>query len=621
MNRLSKERSPYLKHSAYQKIDWYPWCEEAFQRAEHEDKPVFLSSGAIWCHWCHVMAKECFADGDIAKLSGGGWPLSVFLTHDKKPFFGGTYFPPEDRHGSTGFKKVLTEISAFYTAKKEEISEYTERLIDFIKPKPLLQEDIKESSVEEAMTTVLSEYDPQNGGFGLSPKFPMPGVMEFMVNRYCIARTETVGNALRKTLKSMAKGGFHDQLQGGFHRYSTDEAWIIPHFEKMADDNSWLLRHYIDAYSVFGDEYFKKVAEGIINFLKNVISDPDGGFYASQDADVTPDDEGGYFTWRDEDFRDTLNEEEFKVISMHFFHKRGSMHHDKSKNVLFVAMEAEEIAREIGKDVVTVTDIINLGKAKLLKKRNRRDAPFIDRTLYTSLNGMLISSCLHAYKVLKDEVLKDFALRSLGRIMKSHYIKNDLFHTDGVKAVLDDYIFLVEALIAAYEVTGELSHLIQAEELMEKCLKGLWDTNEGGFFDSEDAVLGIRLKGIEDIPHPSANSVGIMLLMKLYYMTGKDKYNDYAETALKVFTKRARDMGIHSGYYFCALDAYYNMLKLTLETTHDSELAETALSFFSPYTTIVYAEDNGSVTPCVRGVCLEPVNSPDRLRDFLENRS
>jgi uncharacterized protein YyaL (SSP411 family) len=597
------------------------------------------------------MAKECFADGDIAKLlnekfinikidrderpdidrryqqavnamgSGGGWPLSVFLTHDKKPFFGGTYFPPEDRHGRPGFIKVLTEVSAFYTSKREEISEYTERLIDFIKPKPVSQEEIKESSIEEAVTTVLSEYDPQNGGFGISPKFPMPGVMEFLINRYSIARSESVGNAVIRTLESMAKGGFHDQLQGGFHRYSTDEAWIIPHFEKMADDNSWLLRHYIDAYSVFGDEYFKNIAEGIVNFLKNVLSNPEGGFYTSQDADVTPDDEGGYFTWTDEEFRNTLNDGEYKIISMHFFHDRGTMHHDESKKVLSIAMQAEEIARETGQDVKTVTDIINLGKAKLLEERKKREAPFIDRTFYASLNGMLISSFLHAYRVLKDNAIKDFALRSLGRIMKSHFINNDLFHTGGVKAVLDDYIFLVEALISAYEVSGELSYLKKAEELMEKCLKGLWDTNEGGFFDSADAVLGIRLKGIEDIPHPSANSVGIMLLLKLYYITGKDKYNGYAETALKVFSKRARDMGIHSGYYYSALDAYYNMLMLTMETTYDSELTETALSFFSPYTTMVYAKDNGSVTPCVRGVCLEPVNSPDRLRDFLEKRS
>src|SRR4030043_1739686 len=583
MNRLFKEKSPYLKHSAYQKIDWYPWSDEAFEAAKQEDKPVFLSSGAIWCHWCHIMAKECFENEEIIKLlnenfinikldrderpdidrryqhavtamgSGGGWPLSVFLTPDKKPFFGGTYFPLEDILGRPSFKKVLKAVADFYNSNMEEISEYSQRLVDSLKPEPMLEGEINESLLNDAVTAILSQFDPKNGGFGKSPKFPMPGAIEFLINRFFLTKKESIGYAVKKTLKSMAEGGFHDQIGGGFHRYSVDEPWIIPHFEKMADDNAWLLRNYIDAYSIFGDEYFKEVAEGIIKFISNVLSDPKGGFYASQDADVTPDDEGGYFTWKDEDFRRVLNNEEYRVLSLHFLHEKGSMHHEKSKKVLFVSMDAEEIAKNISVDVQTVSEIINLGKGKLLKERNRRESPFIDRTFYTSLNGMLISAYLRAFRVLKDKRLKEFSLKSLDKIMRSHFINNELFHTEGIKAVLDDYIHLIDALIAAYEVTGDPSYFNRADELMELCMKKFRDKDEGGFFDTDEEILGIRLKSIEDSPYPSANSLSVILLLKLYFMTKKEEYNQYAETALKVFFLKAKDRGIHSGYYFCAV--------------------------------------------------------------------
>ncbi len=667
MNRLYNEKSAYLRHSASQKIDWYPWCDEAFERAKQEDKPVFLSSGGIWCHWCHVMAKECFEEEEIVNLLnenfinikidrderpdidrryqqavvamgfGGGWPLSVFLTPDKKPFFGGTYFPPEDGHGRPSFRKVLKEVSNYYKSKREEISEFTDRLIEFMKPKPLSQGEIQESLIEEGLKNILCEYDSQDGGFGRSPKFHMSGAVQFLINRYFFNRSESIGYAVKKTLESMAKGGLHDQLEGGFHRYSTDRAWIIPHFEKMADDNAWLLRNYIEAYRLFGDEYFKEVAEGIINFLKKVLSDPEGGFYASQDADVTPDDEGGYFTWSAKDFKEILTDDEYKVISMHFLNERGSMHHDESKKVLFVAMEAEDISRKIGVDIKTVKEIINFAKGKLLSARKRRQIPFIDSTFYTSLNGMAISAFLHAYRILKDPWLKDFSLKSLGRIMSINFNKNVLFHSEGVRAVLDDYIYMVEAFISAYEVTGEVSYLERADELMEICISKLWDQDDGGFFDSENTVLEIRLKSIEDIPHPSANSISIIQMLKLYHMTKKDKYYEYAEKALKIFSLKAKDIGILSGYYFCAMDAYHNMLSLTLDAIKGSELVETALSSFRPYTSMVYpvkevssngshpvnkvpSADKGSVTPCIRGVCMEPINNPVSLRDFLERK-
>lgn len=650
MNRLSKEKSAYLRHSAYQKIEWYPWSGEAFERAMMEDKPVFLSSGGVWCHWCHVMAKECFEDEEIVRLlnekfinikidrderpdidrryqqavvamgSSGGWPLSVFLTPDRKPFFGGTYFPPEDRHGMPGFRKVLTAVADFYRLKREDVSEYTQRIMDFLKPKPAVQGEINEYHINEEVKTILSEFDSQNGGFGTSPKFHMPGAMEFLINRYSITKDESIGEAIKKTLLSMARGGFHDQLGGGFHRYSTDEVWIIPHFEKMADDNAWLLRNYIDAYSVFRDDYSREVAEGVIKFIRETLSDPEGGFYASQDADVTPDDEGGYFTWKDKDLRRVLDGEEYNILSLHLFHEKGSMHHDGSKKVLFVSMDAEEIAEKTGKDIKDIIGIINNGKEKLLRERKKSETPFIDSRFYTSINGVLISSYLRAFRVLRNKEVKDFALKSLEKIMEKYFINNELFHTEGIRALLDDYIYLIDAFMSAYEVTGDSSYLGRAERLMNICINKFWDKDEGGFFDTDDEVIGIRLKGIEDIPHPSPNSFAIIILLKLCFITRKEIYNQYAEMSLKSFSSKAKDMGIHSGYYFCALDAYFNMIKLALETSPESELTDAALSSLTSYIILAYGEDKGRVIPCLRSVCYKPIYSPDSLRGFLSKK-
>jgi uncharacterized protein len=648
VNRLSKERSPYLNHAASQKIDWYPWSQEAFDQAKKENKPVFLSSGAVWCHWCHVMAKECFENEEIAEMlnegfisvkldrderpdidkryqravaamgQSSGWPLSVFLTPEKKPFFGGTYFPPEDHVGRPGFKTVLRSVVEFYKSGDDEVSDYGERLLDSLRPGPGVAGEIPASLLDEEETAVMGQFDGINGGFGQAPKFPMPGALEFLMLRYFSRRDEKLGDAIKKTLESMAKGGFHDQLGGGFHRYSVDEAWTVPHFEKMADDNAWLLRNYVYGYSLFGDPYFRRVAEGTIDFVMGVLSDPGGGFYASQDADVTPDDEGGYFIWGEEEFRRVLDEEEHRVLSLHLLHDRAAAHHDLSKRVLLIATEPEAISEQTGIELRRVVKIINKGRNKLLGERNLRPQPFVDKTFYTSLNGMMISAFILAYRCFGGDALKDFALRSLDRVLGNYYIGGRLFHTEGVSAVLDDYVYIVESLLSAYEVTGEKSYFDRAAGIMESCIEGFWDADSGGFFDTREEVLGLRLKSFEDMPHPSPNPLAVVQLLKLYHITGKDRYFNLAEKALRAFSEQAREIGIHAGYYFCGLDAYRHMFKLTLETPPGSDLARTALSFLIPYKGMVYGEDKNRVTPCLpSGVCLEPVSRVEDLRDFL----
>lgn len=649
MNRLSGEKSPYLIHAANQLIDWYPWCEEAFEIAERDDKPVFLSTGAVWCHWCHVMAEESFSNEDVAAILnegfvsikldrderpdidrryqmavsamgyGGGWPLSVFLTPQKKPFFGGTYFPPEDRQGRPGFGKVLKAVREFYKNKRGEIAEYTDRLFHALKAEGSTSREVDRTLIETAEASILSAFDPEHGGFGIAPKFPSPGAIGFLTNRFFFSRDEKIGYAVRKTLESMAKGGFHDQLGGGFHRYSTDEAWVVPHFEKMADDNAYLLKNYSSGYAVFGDEYFRSVAEGIIRFSKDVLSDPEGGFYASQDADVTVADEGGYFTWTEKDFKSLLSEEEFRVMKMHLLHDRGTMHHDESKKVLFIAMEPEDIAASTGHETEKVMKFIASARDKLLRGRDRRTAPFIDKTLYSGLNGMFISAYLEAYKVLGNPEVKDFALRSLERIWQDLFKDVELLHCDGVKGVLDDYVHIIEALSDAYEVEALPSYLKRAEIIADMCIKKFWDEKSGGFFDTDEEVLGMRLKTVEDIPHPSANSLAIMQLLRLHFITGKGEYYRLAGEGLRTFSGDIAGLSIHAGYYFCALDAYFSMVKLTVGAPAGSTMAVTAINVFRPYKTILYFGNDGCVTPCLAsGACLEPICNANDMKRFLE---
>ena len=650
MNRLSKEKSAYLKHAETQKIDWYPWTEEAFERAKAEDKPLFLSSGAVWCHWCHVMAKESFYNDEITAIlnekfisikldrderpdidrryqmsvnlmgSGGGWPLSVFMTHDKRPFFGGTYFPPDDRQGRPGFRKVLLAVAELYKSKRNEITEYSDKLMAALKPSPAAKGVISQSLTEEIMKSIDSTYDPKNGGFGTEPKFPMFGAMEFLIEKYHLDRDRKTGEMINKSLESMACGGFYDQIGGGFHRYSTDKAWTIPHFEKMADDNAWLLRNYLNAYSVTGNQFFKKIAEGTIEFIKEVLLDPSGGFYANQDADVTPDDEGGYFTWTDNDFKKVLDEDEYSVLSLYLMHESGSMHHDQSKRVLFISIGAKEISEQIGKTIEEVMDIVKIGKEKLLVERNKREMPFIDSTLYTSINGMMISVFILASKILKDETLETIALKSMDRIMELRFINGDLYHTEDVMALLDDYIYIVDSLLSAYEVTGVKSYFDRADEIMNICINRLWDKKSGGFFDSEESLLEINIKGIEDVPHPSANSLAVKALLKLYSITGREDYHRYAETILELFIEQVKLTGIHSAYYFCALNNYFNMLKLTINASPGSELAKAAINIYSPFSSIVYGENKGHIIPCIKDTCFAPVETPDGLISFLREQ-
>jgi uncharacterized protein len=648
MNRLAQERSAYLRHAADQEIDWYPWSEEAFEKALREDKPVFLSSGAVWCHWCHVMAKESFGDAETARLlnenfvsikldrderpdldrrlqqavaamgSGSGWPLSVFLTPGRKVFYGGTYFPPEDRQGRPGFRKVLQAVVLHYRTRKEDIRSYASSLETALRPEPLEKEALTPDILDQAEAVFLSQFDGRNGGFGGAPKFPMPGALEFLLRRFSQGH-QTAGEAARTTLFAMARGGMHDQLAGGFHRYSVDDSWTVPHFEKMADDNAGLIRNFVEAYQLFGEDRFREVAESIIAFIRSELAERSGGFYASQDADVTPDDEGGYFTWTDQELREALSREEYEVLSLHLVRSDGSLHHDPSKKVLAMNHDVAEIASRTGTPPSSVLETLGRAKAALLARRQARQAPFIDRTLYTSLNGMLIAAFFRASQSLADRPLAAFAARSLDRILEKRFQHGKLYHAEDVPAMLEDYVHLIDAALSGYEATGTQHYLELAEKLMTLCKTALLDREEGGFFDTDREVLGVRMKRIEDSPHPSPNAVAIQLLLRLGFVTGKDEYRQEAEQCLRAFSGPASSMGVHGGTFFCGLHLWYHSATLTIEAAPDSPLADAARSAaIRSYSLLRYGPDSNRVVACVNGVCSAPVTEPSALAGTVQ---
>jgi len=544
----------------------------------------------------------------------------VFLTPAGKVFYGGTYFPPDDLQGRPGFRKVLQAVAHHYRTRKGEIQTFASSLEAALRPVPLDQETLRPGMLEQAEATFLSQFDVRNGGFGSAPKFPMPGALEFLLRRFSEGH-QAAGDAARTTLLAMARGGMHDQLAGGFHRYSVDESWTVPHFEKMADDNAGLLRNYAEAYCLFGEDRFRDATRSIIAFIRSELADQSGGFYASQDADVTPDDEGGYFTWTDQELREALSSEEYRALSLHLVPDNGSLHHDPSKTVLALNRNVAEIASRMGMPQETVRAIIERDKAALLARRRTRQAPFIDRTLYTSLNGMLIAAFFRASQALGDRSLAAFAERSLDRILELRFRKGTLYHAEEVPALLEDYVHLIDAALSGYEATGNERNLQRAEELMALCRTALLDKSEGGFFDTDREVLGVRMKRIEDTPHPSPNAVALQLLLRLGIITGKDEYRRAAEQSLRAFAGTAATMGVHGGTFFCALHLWYHESTLTVETRPNSSLADAARSAaVRSYALLRYGPDHNRVIPCVNGVCSAPVTEPSDLVGLVQQR-
>jgi len=595
-NRLKDSASPYLRSAAHQPIGWHEWGESAFTRAQAEDKPMLLDIGAVWCHWCHVIDRESYENPEIAKIinehfvpvkvdrderpdvdsryqsaisaiSGqGGWPLTGFLMPDGKPFFGGTYFPPEDHMGRPGFRRVLLAVADAYKQKREDLARTAETLAEAVAKAEVFsgaRGEFDLSIVDAQLGSITQLFDIRNGGFGQAPKFPHASAIDLVLERYRQTAEKHLLTMAETTLEKMAKGGMYDQLAGGFHRYSVDERWLMPHFEKMSYDNSELLKNYLHGWQVTRNPLLRETAESIIGWVNEVLSDQDkGGFYASQDADYSLDDDGDYFTWTLEELRGAIPGEQSRIMELYYdVEPHGEMHHNPSKNVLWIARDAGEIAKTLGLEEAQVRLMIARAKGKMLQARLPRPTPFVDETMYVSWNAMFVSAYFEAARILSGSMGEGcgaFARKTLERMLREAWNEEQGFaHRIGGPALrgsLDDQVFGVMALLDAYEATLEPRYFQAAQRTMDLTIEKYGDEEAGGFFDraSDAPAMGgleVRRKPFQDSPTPSANSVAVMALTRLHAYTDDGRYHEWAKKTLEAFAGVAPQYGLFAATY------------------------------------------------------------------------
>ena len=641
LNSLAHASSAYLRSAMHQPIQWHEWGTEAFAAAQRENKPMLLDIGAVWCHWCHVMDRESYDDPEIAAIvnqhfiavkvdrderpdidsryqaavqavSGqGGWPLTAFLTPDGKPFYGGTYFPPSDGYGRPSFRRVLSSIANAYAEKHGDVVEQAKMVESAIAQAESFagrSGRVSAGVIATIQESAFKMFDPQHGGFAQAPKFPHPSALDLLIERYArssgasLRRTaeggrshtnpehsgdEHLRNVIVTTLEHMARGGVYDQLAGGFHRYSVDERWVVPHFEKMCYDNSELLKNYVHAYQATGEEFFADVARDIIRWMDEWLSDRQrGGFYASQDADISMDDDGDYFTWTLDEARAVLTAEEAEVAALHYdINEVGEMHHNPAKNVLYVRAPVEEIARRMNLAPERVRELLASAKKKMYAARLQRPTPYVDKTVYVGWNGLCVSAYLEAAKVLNVAEARRFGLKSLDRVLAEAWkagseqknrageapaatrmLHHVVSYSDPkashreVAGLLDDYAFTALACLDAYEATADLSYFKFARAITDAMIARFYDATSGGFFDSEPiiegaslGVLATRRKPLQDSPTPAGNPMAAIALMRLHHYTGDAAYREKAELTLETFAGVAEQFGIFVASYGTAV--------------------------------------------------------------------
>ncbi|MGB7168580.1 MAG: thioredoxin domain-containing protein [Acidobacteriaceae bacterium] len=602
-NTLDQASSSYLRSAMHQPVHWQEWGEGAFALAAQLDKPVLLDVGAVWCHWCHVMDRESYEEPTLAQtindhfvaikvdrderpdvdaryqaavqaIAGqGGWPLTAILTPDGRPFFAGTYFPREDRYGRPGFERVLLTLAHAWKTRREEVLESAASVIAAIEHGETFSarsDTLSLEIVDKLVASAVGQFDPRHGGFGSQPKFPHPGVLDLLIDVAARTGNEAAKEAATVTLKKMARGGVYDQLAGGFHRYSVDERWVVPHFEKMLYDNAGLLANYVHAFQTFVEPEFAATARDILRWMNEWLSDQErGGFYASQDADISLDDDGDYFTWTLEEAAAVLTREEMSVAGLYYdIGDLGDMHHDPKKNVLHRNFSVEEVAHKLGRDAAWVERERASAKQKLYAARLQRPTPFVDKTIYTGWNAMAISAYLDAARVLDLEAPRAFALRTLDRILREGWSSTDgLAHVIAypgmakwIAGVLDDYALLAHACVDAWESTGEIRYYESAMQIAESLVERFHDTEGGGFFDTEKnagdklGALAARRKPMQDSPTPAGNSTAAGALLRLHALSGRDDFRSIAQETLAAFAGVIEHYGLYAGSYGLALE-------------------------------------------------------------------
>jgi uncharacterized protein YyaL (SSP411 family) len=677
-NRLVHETSPYLLQHAHNPVDWYPWSDEAFAKAKEQNKPVLLSIGYSACHWCHVMERESFENEQIAELMNnhfinikvdreerpdldeiymnavqmltgrGGWPMTMFLTPDRQPFYGGTYFPPQDRHGMPGFPRILQGVAQAYRDKPDDVQKSVGQILSALKQMSHSEDHehaFAPDVIDKAAEQIASAYDAENGGLGQAPKFPNPGVYELFLRQHHHSGTERFLNMVTRTLTKMMLGGIYDHLGGGFHRYSVDEKWLVPHFEKMLYDNAQLVRTLALLYRATANKLFRRVMEETLDYLIREMLHSEGGFYSTQDAD-SEGEEGNFFVWSRKEINQILGEEDGEIFTrVYDVTESGNF---EGKNILHPILTVAQAAGLFKKTPDQIETLIAQAKQKLFAARERREKPFRDEKIITSWNGLMLSGLAEALKISAKPSFLAAANRTIQLVFTKMYSDGLLLHTykDGNAkqlGFLDDYAFLAVGLLDFYEATLERSALERAVELTEVMVREFWDSSEGGFFytgNSHEQLIS-RTKPVFDASVPSGNAKATELLLRLYHLTGKEDFLGKAETVLRSYSHTMESQPFGSAHMLCALDFHLRKPKDIVlvgkaDDSKTTELLALINSLYLPNMTLQLVSPdesldevspllagktqiNGTATAyvCHNHTCSAPLTRPDELRSLL----
>jgi uncharacterized protein YyaL (SSP411 family) len=661
-NRLANETSPYLLQHKDNPVDWYAWGEDAFADAKASGKPVLLSVGYSACHWCHVMAHESFEDPAIAALMNehfvnikvdreerpdidniymqavqtltgrGGWPMTVFLTDEGVPFYGGTYFPPEDRQGMPGLPRLLAAVAEAYRDKRQQIDISGHDLLTQIgSPARLQAADnlLTESILHEAAHAALSRHDDDLGGFGRAPKFPQAMTIDFLLRYHHSSKRPRPLEAAEITLKAMARGGMYDQVGGGFHRYSTDDVWLVPHFEKMLYDNALLAPVYLDAYKLTGDPFYRRITEETLDYVLREMTDPSGGFYSTQDAD-SEGEEGKFFLWTPAELREVLGEEDAEAVAA-YYGATGEGNFEGS-NILHVRKPGDE----------AFEDWLRPIKATLYQARERRVHPGLDDKVLTAWNGLMQRAFAQAAIAFDSQAYRDAAIRNADFLLREMRPNGRLLRTwkEGVARIngyLEDYACLIDALLVTHAATFDLRYLQNAIELAHEMIALFWDDEVQGFFDTgKDAeTLITRPRDFFDNATPSGTSVATDVLLRLAVLTDNADFEHRATTCLRTLMPFIEQAPTAFGRLLAALEFYLARSQELAIVTPPGASADPLLNpirpLYAPNLLLVGAAEGegAAVTPlltdrpakdgvptayvCERYVCQAPTTDPTDL--------
>jgi uncharacterized protein YyaL (SSP411 family) len=684
-NGLIHETSPYLLQHAHNPVDWYPWGDKAFDKAQKEGKPVFLSIGYSTCHWCHVMERESFEDEQIAKImnehfvsvkvdreqrpdideiymnavvmmtGSGGWPLSIFLTPESKPFFGGTYFPPRDNFGRPGFGRVLLSVYEAWKNRRQELVGSASKMGELLQSQinPTDKSNLSAEILDDAFTNFRNSFDPVNGGFGNAPKFPQTVNLSLLLGYWHRTADNQALEMVEKTLDAMAAGGIYDHIGGGFHRYSTDARWLVPHFEKMLYDQALLGKVYLQAFQITKKERYAQIAREVFDYVLRDMTDPAGGFYSAEDAD-SEDKEGTFYLWDPKQTASVLGEEQARLFDA-YYGVTNEGNFEEGKTILSITTSIQQLHERLHKDQAAIENILTAARARVFQEREKRIRPHRDEKIITAWNGLMISSLAYGGAVLDEEKYIKAAGRSAEFILNTLYQNGRLmrYYRDGQvveKAFLDDYAFIAMALLDLYKATFDTKWLTKAKSLTDRMIELFADRDGGGFFltgkDSEKLIA--RTKPSSDSVIPSGNSVAALILLKLGRLTMDQRFTKLGGIVLETFSQQLERSPAYSSAMLTALDFQLGptqeiiiagnadesdvkqMLKLIHGTflpnaivlLHEPDRADSALYDIVPFIkNQVAIEGKATAYVCENYVCKEPVINIAELKKLVAGKA